>query len=55
MNLGKVLRMYRLVNEIGFREFAKELKISAATLNRIEMGKSCSMEVSMKILYWLFK
>lgn len=55
MNIGKLLKLYRHVNEIEFRKFAKEVGVSPATLCRIESGKKCSMDVSLKLLLWLFK
>lgn len=53
MKLGAVLRKYRMWSEISVREFSKELKISSATLSRIENGGAMDGVTLAKILNWL--
>lgn len=52
--IGKLLRLWRAVENIGLREAAKELGISPATLSRIENGKSVDAATFLKLIYWLF-
>jgi len=53
MNLGIVLRKWRLMSELGMREAAKQIGISSPTLCRIEMGHSPDSKTLMAILNWL--
>lgn len=56
MQLGQVLRRWRLMSELDLRSAAKMLGIdSAATLLRIEQGRSPSGETLAKILAWLLQ
>lgn len=54
MHIGKVIADYRYANRIGVRDLAKEIGISAATLNRIELGNGCDSASLLKIAGWLF-
>lgn len=54
MRLGQVLADYRYANRIGVRELAKDIGVSPATLNRIELNKECDGKTLVKILTWLF-
>lgn len=38
---------------IGVREFAKQIGISAATLSRIENGKTPDIETFFKLCFWI--
>lgn len=51
---AEILRI-RTVRKIGVRQMAKEIGISPATLNRIEKGKTTSVEVAAKIGPWAGK
>lgn len=53
MRIGIVLRKWRAVNEISIRSLAAEIRISAATLSRIERGESMDGMTLAKILNWL--
>ena len=53
--IGKVLRSYRVLREIGVRDLGKEIGVSAATISRIEQGKPCDGRTFVKIFNWLFK
>ena len=54
MRLGIVIADYRFANRRGVRGVAREIGISAATLNRIERGENCDAVSLTKILAWLF-
>ena len=54
MHVGKVLADYRYANRIGVRELAKEIGLSAATVNRIELGNDCDSASLLKLMAWLF-
>jgi cytoskeletal protein RodZ len=55
MTLGTVLRKWRLMSERDLRSVAKELKISPATLLRIEQGHVCDGTTLAKIINWLLR
>lgn len=55
MRLGKVLRNYRRMRDMGLREMAKEFGIGAATLMRIEQGYVMDGLTLAKILKWLLE
>ena len=54
MRLGKILADHRYANRMGVRELAKDIGLSAATLNRIENGKPCDGDSIAKLMIWLF-
>lgn len=54
-NLGRLLRLWRNVNEHGTREFAKKVGISHSTLSRIENGKPMELDTWLKIQRWLLR
>jgi transcriptional regulator with XRE-family HTH domain len=51
-NLGVTLALYRRVQNRTLRELAKELKISHATLMRIEHGQSFDADTLLKLWQW---
>lgn len=53
MNLGKVIRKWRTMSEIGIREAAQQIGLDHATLSRIERGHMPSAESLRIILFWL--
>lgn len=53
--MGKLLRNYRLVHEIGMREMAKDIGIGASTLCRIEGGKEPDLATWLIIQEWLWQ
>lgn len=54
MKLGKVMKYYRLIRQIGLRELSSEIGISTATLSRIENGNfKPDLVTFKKILDWL--
>ena len=53
MNLGTVLRKWRLMSELDLRSAAAEMNLDAATLLRIEQGRMPSAETLRSILIWL--
>lgn len=48
-NLANVMKLMRELRGMGLREHARELKLSPATLSRIEAGKGCDMDTLMEI------
>lgn len=55
MNVGKVIKAYRIHNEISLRELSKTIGISAATMSRIENNNfKPDLITFQKILNWLF-
>lgn len=54
MRIGRVIAGYRKAERYGVREIAKEIGVSAATLNRIENGNPCNSDQLAKIMVWLF-
>ena len=55
MNLGKVIRKYRVTSELSLRDVGKEIGIGAATLMRLEQGRDPDGQTLAKVLAWLFK
>ena len=56
VRIGKVLKHYRRIEDIGIRELAKEIGISYATLNRIERDVGDTEGRNLwKIMEWLFR
>ena len=53
MRLSEVLRQYRWASQQGLRPLAKEIGLSGATLNRIELGKAPDYRSLLKLLHWL--
>ena len=43
------MRLMRELRKMGLREHARELKLSPATLSRIEAGKGCDVDTLTKI------
>jgi len=54
VRLGPVIATYRWHRRVGVRDLAKEIGISAATLNRFERDGNCDADTLTKILAWLF-
>lgn len=52
-NLAAVLRKWRLMNELGVRDAAKELGLDHATLHRLERGYTPSGPTLAIVLKWL--
>jgi transcriptional regulator with XRE-family HTH domain len=53
MKVGKLLRLYRNIEDIGIRDFAANLGIAAATLSRVERGLPMTGKTLAKIIHWL--
>lgn len=53
MRLGDVLRKWRRGSDIGVRQAATQIGISAATLSRVERGENMDGLVLAKVLKWL--
>lgn len=54
MKIGNLLMIYRATHGQGVRELAKEIKISPATISRLERGKDIEGKTMIKIITWLF-
>jgi transcriptional regulator with XRE-family HTH domain len=55
MRLGKVIRYWRKMSDIGIREAAQQIGISHGTLSRIERGEAMEGETLAKVLGWLMQ
>jgi transcriptional regulator with XRE-family HTH domain len=53
LRLGKVIRYWRKMSDIGIREAAQQIGISHGTLSRIERGEAMEGETLAKVLGWL--
>lgn len=53
MRLGELLKRYRQYRDITVRELAKEIRISAPTISRIERGNDCDSHTLIQILIWM--
>ena len=53
-NLGVLLRRWRLFEDLSLRQSSKTLGIGAATLMRLEAGRTPDVETWFKIQAWLF-
>ena len=53
VRLGRVLRRYRLMEELSLRSLGKQIGMSASTLLRIERGHDPSGRVLAAIFRWL--
>lgn len=53
MRLGKIIRSWRVNQDLGIREVAAQIGISAATLSRIERGEKMDGRTLAAILHWL--
>lgn len=53
MRLGKVIRYWRKMSDIGIREAAQQIGISHGTLSRIERGEAMEGDTLAKVLGWL--
>jgi len=53
MNLGRVLRRWRLMEELDLRTVAQQIGTNASTLLRIEQGKLPNTRTLRAILLWL--
>jgi len=54
MNIGDVLKNWRLMEKMTLREACKRVGVSHPTLQRIEQGKSVDGATMWKILAFLF-
>ena len=52
---GRVLVVYRTMRQIGVREMAKEIGISAATISRIERGHAMDATTLIRVWQWLIE
>lgn len=55
MRLGELLKKWRIMNELGLRDMAKDLGVSTSTLSRIERGENMDGASLAKILKWLLE
>jgi transcriptional regulator with XRE-family HTH domain len=53
MRLGTVLRKWRLMSELDLRSAAADMGLDAATLLRVEQGKTPSAHTLTTILFYL--
>lgn len=53
MKIGKLIKQHRAFADIGIRDFAAVLGVSAATLSRIERGENMDGKTLAQIIKWL--
>lgn len=53
MRIQTALKLMRAAKDVGLREQAREIGISAATLSRIENGHDCDARSMAKLMLWL--
>lgn len=53
MRLGKIIRRWRQIEDLGIREVAKEIGVTHGTLSRIERGENMDGRTLAKIFLWL--
>lgn len=53
--IGKLLKIHMNLNNIGVRDLAKEIGVSAATVSRLTGGKDCDLKTYFKISNWLWR
>lgn len=54
MKIGKMLKIYADMNDLGTREIAKEIGVSHTTISRIMKGQTTDISTAVKLLAWLF-
>lgn len=54
-NLGDCLRAWRMENNLGVRDAAKQIGTSHSTLSRLENGKPCDARTLAAVIFWLLK
>lgn len=54
MRIGNLINSWRRIQDIGIRDAAKMIGMSASTLSRIENGENFDAQTMAKILTWLF-
>lgn len=54
MKIGKLLKIYMDMNDISYRDMAKELNMSHATVSRIVEGKQIEIKHMLSLINWLF-
>ena len=55
MQLGEVIRKWRHCSDLGVREVARMIGISAATLSRIERGEMMDGKSLALVLRWMLR
>jgi len=51
--LADVLRLYRLWKDVGMRDLATEIGVSASTICRLERGEVADWPTMWKLMKWL--
>ena len=54
MNIGKLLKCYREVNQMSIRDLSKKIGLTIATLSRVENGKPVDLRITLVFINWLF-
>lgn len=55
MKIGKILRQYRLLNDLTHEQLAKEIGIPRAAVLRIEAGNDVGSDKIATLIGWLFR
>jgi len=52
--VGKLLVLYRTMNDLNQRDLAKEIGVLPSTMCRLENGKAADQYTMVKIINWMF-
>lgn len=53
MQVGEVIKKWRVMSERGIRDVAKEIGTSPATLSRLERGEDTNSQTLARVIVWL--
>jgi DNA-binding XRE family transcriptional regulator len=55
IKIGRLLKVYRTIHDIGQRALAREIGLSAPTICRVENGMKPDCDTTIKLIDWMFK
>lgn len=53
--VGDMLKFYMAVKEIGVRDLARDIGVSAATISRVTRGEDVDLNTYFKLNQWLWR
>lgn len=51
--LGRMMKCYRMVDDLSLRDLAKQIGTSAATVLRIEQGYEVDQRTFLRVVNWM--
>lgn len=54
-NLGRLIRCWRLIEELNLREAGRLLGISAPSVMRLEQGREVDASTFLKLMNWMMR